>query len=108
VTSNPATTADAHALWPDSSTLDEPTLLLLLDGAWLTCSAYLPADVLESTTSAPPTWTEAVVLQARDVWSAFLRTGDVVGFESYAVRVRPLSDSVAALLRPRRGRPLVG
>lgn len=100
------TLEQARDLWADAP-LDDDTLDLLLDGAYEQCAAYAPVSV----DPVPFRFTQAVALQAQDVWNAFQRnTGDVVGFadSGLAVRVRPLSSSVRALLRPRRGVPMVG
>lgn len=104
-----ATLADARLLWPDADTLPDDVLQRLLDVATERCELFLPADQLDPYPSPQPDrWTTACVLDARDVWTASRRDGDVIGFDTYAIRVRPLSDSVRSLLRPRRGRPLVG
>lgn len=110
-TDNPATLASAREQWADASTLADETLQTLLDVAWERCEAFLPAAQVAAYADggdAPLRWAQAVVLDARDVWTAFRRDGDVIGFETYAVRVRPLSDTVAGMLRPRRGVPMVG
>lgn len=100
---------DAHALWPDSDTIPEATLAALLNAAWEGCAAYLPAEQLDPFPALVPyRWTQANVLHARDTWTAYRHDGGVIGFDAYAVRVRPLSDTVKALLRPPRGKPLVG
>lgn len=101
-----ATLADAPLFWPDAATIDPVTLGMLLEGAWTRCLAYLPDDTITDPTTA--LLVQANVLQARDDWTAFRRDGDVIGFDAYAVRVRPLSASVRAMLRPPRGRPMVG
>lgn len=96
----------ARDLWADAP-LDDDTLTLLLDAAQESCQEYAPASV----DPVPFRYTQAVAMQAQDVWNAFQRdTGDVIGFadSGLAVRVRPLSSSVRALLRPRRGVPMVG
>lgn len=106
-----ATIDDARGLWPDAETIDDDTLTLALEAAWSSCSAFLPAEVVEPD-PGPYVPTEAHrqanVLAARDLWQSYRREGDVIGFDTYAVRVRPLSDTVKGLLRPQRGRPLVG
>lgn len=102
-----ATLDDARALWPDAGPIPDATLQQLLEAAWETCEAFLPADALDAVTP-PRRYVHANVLHARDLWTSYRREGDVVGFDTYAVRVRPLSDSVRALLRPQRGRPQVG
>lgn len=104
-----ATLADARLLWPDADTLPDDVLQQLLDVATERCRAFLPAELVTTPpVPQPASWTTACVLDARDVWTASRRDGDVLGFDTYAVRVRPLSDTVRSLLRPRRGRPLVG
>jgi hypothetical protein len=108
----PATPDSAHALWPDSEGIPADTLDLLLDTAWEACTAYLPAEQVtasEAPTFTPPyRWVTANVLHARDVWTAYRQEGGVIGFDQYAVTVRPLSNAVRALLRPPRGVPMVG
>jgi hypothetical protein len=102
----PATTSDALALWPDADTVPADTLTLLLDTAWEQCERYVPADELTPQPATPPhRWVQANVLAARDLWTAYRRDGDVLGFDNYAVTVRPLSSTVRQLLRPARGVP---
>lgn len=108
---SPATIDDAHELWVDSTSLPPATVTDLLAIAWTSCEEFIPADQLApapAPTTVPRRWVMANVYHARDLWNASIRNGDVIGFADYAVRVRPLSDTVAALLRPRRGRPQVG
>lgn len=110
-TDNPATLDDARAQWADAVTLSDELLGDLLDVAWERCELFLPAELVTAYGDggdAPKRWVQAVVLDARDTWQAFRRDGDVIGFDTYAVRVRPLSDTVAGMLRPRRGVPMVG
>lgn len=109
---NAATTAQAKAQWADATNLPDATLQELLDAAWQQCLDYLPDTVVAgfATTAAStyPTYRLANIYAARDLWTAFRRDGDVIGFDTYAVRVRPLSDQVRALLRPPTGLPVVG
>lgn len=99
----------ARALWPDADTITDETLGQLLAAAWEACQAFLPADATDPEPSpVPSAWVLANVLHARDLWTAYRREGDVIGFDSYAVRVAPLAASVRALLRPARGVPMVG
>lgn len=100
---------DAKSLWPDADTLDPGTLSTLLDAAWEDCESFLPAELVTTPpTPTPRRWVVANVLHARDLWTAYRQEGGVVGFDSYAVRIRPLSDTVRAQLRPPRGTPKVG
>lgn len=57
----------------------------------------------------PARYKQAVVQQARETWTNGNRDGDVLGFDGdYAIRVRPLADSVKQLLRPQRAVPSFG
>lgn len=106
VLTSAATLAEARTLWPDADTLPDPTLSDLLDTAWEACAAFLPADELAAAVDPwPRRWVQANVLHARDLWTAYRHEGGVIGFDSYAVTVRPLSATVRALLRPPRGVP---
>lgn len=96
-----ATLQQAREVWPDAATLSDGVLTRLLQAAHDQVLAYAPA--LADPLVVPAGYTEAEVLQARDLWSATKREGDVMGFESYAIRVRPLSATVRSLLRPPRG-----
>lgn len=102
-----ATPTDARNLW-QGAPLDDDLLTEWLAGAQTSCEAYAPA--LLDADPVPPNYTQAVVLQARAVYEAANRDGDVIGFEptGYAIRVRPLDGTVKQLLRPRRGVPRVG
>lgn len=105
-----ASKEQARAAWPDAP-VDDPTLDRLLLAAQEQCSAYAPvlvADEATGTITVPQRYTEAVVLQARELWGAARREGDVIGFDAYAVRVRPLGSTVKQLLRPQRGVPRLG
>lgn len=102
-----ATTDDARDLW-SGAPMDDDLLESWLAGAQTSCEAYAPA--LADTDPVPVNYTQAVVLQAREVYEAGSRDGDVIGFEptGYALRARPLSSTVKQLLRPKRGVPRVG
>ena len=106
------TIAECHTLWPDSRNIEEPTLAQLLASAWEQCAEYLPAAQLTPPPTQPPArWAHANVLQARDVYEAGRRQGgasDVIVGGEFAIRVRALSSTVKALLRPPAGRPKVG
>ena len=66
------------------------------------------APVLAEGQPVPPRYTQAVILHAREVSQAVTRSGDLIGFDTYAVRARDLTPTVKALLRPRRAVPVVG
>lgn len=110
-----ATLADARRLWPDAVSLDDDVLSDLLDAALVVCQRFAAPSI--GVDPVPPEVVDAGVVgvrrlanvyEARELWAASRRDGDVIGFESYAVRVRPLSSTVQSLLRPSSGRPLTG
>lgn len=108
-----ATIDQAHDAWRESTAIDDARLDDLLDLATSVLSDYVRAadvdDTGDPTTAAEPRLREACIAHARDVWSvAVSDTGDVIGFDAYAVRRRPLSDHVRALLDPPHRVPLVG
>lgn len=101
-----ATKDQARAVWA-SAPLDDDTLDYLLDVAQAGCEAYAPA--LDVADPIPVNYTQGVILQAKETLEAMGRVGDVLGFDDgSAVRVRPLSVAVKALLRPRRAVPVIG
>jgi hypothetical protein len=109
----PADRRDAEAVWADAANLPDDTLGALLDAAWSACVEYLPARLAALDPNDVPgpvlrRWQTATVLHARELWNAAQRDGDVIGFDTYGVRARPLTDSVRGLLRPARGVPMVG
>lgn len=101
-----ATVDFARSMWADAS-IDDDILEAQLAAAQESCQAYAPA--LEDDAPVPVRYSQAVVLQAQEVANAAHRDGDVIGFSDtgYAVRVRPLSTTVKALLRPRSAVPKV-
>lgn len=112
----PASLEYARATWADARDISDTVLSDLLDTAWSACAEYAPAEQVTEYTTDPGTfpggilvrWRHANVLHARDLWRATQRDGDIVSFDAYAMRARPVSDVVRALLRPRRGVPMVG
>lgn len=100
-----ATLSQARQDWPDAPP-DDVVLQRLLEDATDQCAAYAP--VLPEDAEPPSGWRRAVVLQAREVWAAARRDGDVIGVtDTYAITARPLTSSVRSLLRPRRAVPRV-
>jgi hypothetical protein len=95
-----ATLAEARRDWPDA---DDALLTDLLELARVKCATFGP--VLDDPDVPPVGWSYAQVLTARDVWQAARRQGDFIGFDAYAVRVRPLLADVQGILRPYVGRP---
>ena len=100
-----ATLEQARKIWPDAPASDE-ILTSLLEDAHTACVAYAPA--LYSGDPVPAGYWRAEVLQARELWAAARRDGDLIGLtDTYAVRARSLTDAVRALLRPRQAVPKV-
>jgi hypothetical protein len=107
-----ASVDDAHAAWRESSTIPAARLEDLLEVATDVLTPYARPQDLDPTgvpvTAAANRLREACVAHARDMWAVSVSdTGDVIGFDSYGVRRRPLSDHVRALMRPAHV-PLVG
>lgn len=104
-----ASAEQARAIWPDAPTgtpAEDDLLARLLAAAEEVCQAYAP--VLPATDPVPARYQEAVIQQARAIWSNFERDGDVLGFDGeFTVRVRPLEPSVKLLLRPQTGKPVI-
>lgn len=105
---------DAHAAWRESTAVDDGRLADLLDLATSVLSDYARAADVDAATGDPvpaaaPRLREACIQHAKDLWSVMASdTGDVLGFDTYAVRRRPLSDQVRALMDPPRRVPAVG
>lgn len=91
-----ATKEQARAHWADAVSLSDAVLDTLLDVATDQCRAYAPA----TPEPLPVSFMLATVYQAREVYSASQRDGDVIGVGDYAIRARPLTGTVRALLRP--------
>ena len=101
-----ATLEQARQDWADAQHLPDPVLVQLLEDSTEACREFAPDLPVDS--PVPPGYGRAVVLQARELWSAAQRDGDVIGGDDFPVRVRPLIASVRQLLRPRRGKPRLG
>jgi len=102
----------ASTPWPQAPK-SVPQLQQLLDAAEDQCRAYapLPVTVTDAEGVVSEVITEsmrlAVIYQARELWSAAKRDGDVIASGEYVIRARPLVGTVKQLLRPsspRRGR----
>lgn len=101
-----ATAEQAKAHWPDASSLPPETLDTLLAVATEQCEIFAP--VLPLAEQPPDRYMLACVYQARENYAAGQRDGDIIGLGDFAIRARPLTASVKALLRPQPGRPKVG
>lgn len=106
-----ATREQARAQWPDAASIPDDTLDQLLDVATIQAQAFAPALVVPIDPAdlvIPPNYVQATIYQAREVYAAGQRDGDVIGLGDYAIRARPLTASVKSLLRPQAGVPVVG
>lgn len=94
--------------WPEAANIGDTFMARLLSSAERTVAAYAPK--LADGEDVPDAYTLAVVLHARDTWQATRRVGDAVaiGDAGYAIRVRPLSDTVKQLVRPPEAVPGFG
>lgn len=99
------TPAEVRAEWADAP-LDDERLQQLIDAAHAKVAAYAPA--LPDGAPVPANYKEAELLEVIERGRARDREGDVLGYgDGFAIRVKPLSAEVKALLRPRRGVPRV-
>ena len=97
-------------LWPAGLDLDTPALAALLASAADQCAAFAPAPALDATGLAiiPDRWAVAQAMQARALAQAGYATqGDQLGGYGERVTVWPMDWTVKALLRPKRGRPVI-
>lgn len=83
------------------------------DGSLVWRDAVLAQIVAQPVTApavveVPTRYQLAVVYQARELYAAADRDGDVIGVGDYAIRSRPLTGAVKALLRPQSARFTVG
>lgn len=103
-----ATLEEVRDRWADAPSIDDVLLGQWLEAAQEACEAYAPD--LPPGATVPGGWREAVVLQTRAIGANLKREGDVIGFGEgdTVVRIRPLGPEVKALLRPRRGVPVLG
>ena len=108
-----ATPEQAKAHWADAASLPPETLQTLLDVATEQCEVYAPVLPVVDPPPDPPAplpsrYVQACIYQAREVYAAGQRDGDIIGLGDYAIRARPLTSTVKSLLRPQPGVPAVG
>lgn len=95
-----------RAQWPDAAGIPDDVLDRYIASATSQCVRFAPT--LPEGAEVPPAYVTAVILQTRELWAAGQREGDLIGVGEYAVRARPLTPTVRSLLRPERGRPVIG
>lgn len=95
----------ARGLWPDAP-VDDDILTQYLTSAQIQCAEFAPA--LPDGAEIPESYVLANVMQARAIYRS-LRTGnsDQMGADGFAVTVYPLDWNIRALLRPKRGKPVL-
>lgn len=93
-----ATRDQARAHWPDSASIPDATLDTLLDVATIRGQSYAPP--LDDPGVVPANYMLGCVYDAREVYAAGQREGDVIGIGDYAIRARPLTGTVRTLYRP--------
>lgn len=104
-----ATPALARRHWADAQSLPDDVLAELLTAATAQCATYAPP--LAETDPVPVWWSLAVVYQARELQAAATRgESDLIGVggDGYALRSRPLTGAVKALLRPQNNLGAIG
>jgi hypothetical protein len=96
---------DARNEWADAPQSDA-TLSRLLAAARTACLDFAPA--LADGAAIPVGYQLAQLMQARAIWNATKTGGgDNLGAEGLTVTVFPLDWNIKALLRPKRGRPVI-
>ena len=98
-----ATMADARDphVWPDAVNMPDATLTRYLAAAHEALEGFAPA--LPDGATVPESYRLANILHARELRNATQRgESDVIGVGDYAIRARPLTAAVRALLRPQR------
>lgn len=93
-------------LWPDSSSLPVESLEHYLQVAHEECWAFLNHRV--DPDPVPARYRQAQIMQARARRkSGLVGDSDQIGPDGLTVTVWPMDRSIKALLRPRRGRPVI-
>jgi hypothetical protein len=98
--------------WPDCPS-DPGVADTLLIAAQRQCEEYAPALPLDEDgiyiNPVPENYQLALVMQARALWQSMVSdTQDGIGEGGFRVTVFPMDWTVKALLRPKRGVPVVG
>lgn len=92
--------------WPDAPP-DINVLGSLVDAAQIQCEAFAP--VLPDGAIVPENYRLAHLMQIRALWQSTQASPQgEIGEGGFAVQVYPMDWTVRALLRPRRGVPVVG
>lgn len=92
-------------VWLDAP--DEPQLSLIVEAALIQVQEYAPA--LPDGGGIPANYRQAQVMQTRNLWNATrVDAGGGSGDGDFIIRPFPLDWQVKALLRPKRGVPVIG
>ena len=102
------TVGDVEIYWPHAHDEVEVTALTsLLAAAQEQCEAFAPT--LPEGTAIPEGWRVAHAMQARALWrSSVAGSGNQIGADGMTITVFPMDWTVKALLRPKRGVPVLG
>lgn len=90
----------------DQAPADDDVLSLLIGAALTQVKAYAPA--LPAGMPVPPAYLWAQLLQTKNLWNAGSASGEESGGGDFVLRPFPLDWQVKALLRPKRGVPVIG
>jgi hypothetical protein len=110
-----------EAIWPQAAEeVDDTALQIVLDAALQQCIAFAPkpseVDFLVETDgefpgyAVPMNWRVALIMQARNIYNASkVDSGSGgMGEEGFILRPYPMDWSVKNLIRPKRGKPVIG
>lgn len=100
---------EVRAQFPDAP-LDDDVLTMMVNTAHEQVSTYAPPlPVIDPPAPAPDNYRQAEIHQVIALWQNGQRDGDVIGFgDGFAVRARPLSAGIKAMLRPPAPVPRLG
>lgn len=105
-------TDEVREQWADAP-LEDDELVNVLGAAWEQCAAYAPEAVGITVLPldlalVPEAYKRAQLMQARSLYRAMLTGGnDTMGTGEFGVTVFPMDWTVKALLRPKRGFPVL-
>lgn len=98
---------DIEPYWPNVHEVPLEALGPLLEAAARQCEEFAPA-LPEPPAELPAGYLTAQGMQARALWrSGTVGSNDQFGGGEYTVTVFPMDWTVKALLRPKRGRPVI-
>lgn len=94
--------------WSTVDEVDPEALVPLLAAAADQCAAFAPPPPLPAPAPLPGAWLLAQAMQARALYRSGTAGGsDQYGTGEFTVTVFPMDWTVKALLRPKRGKPVI-